>query len=39
MGAKEIRVGVSAGIDTTRVVGFYQALGYDPTATQLRKVL
>tara|TARA_R110000744_G_scaffold120327_2_gene224218 strand:- start:6223 stop:6657 length:435 start_codon:yes stop_codon:yes gene_type:complete len=39
MGAKEIRVGVSAGIETTRVVGFYKALGYDPTATQLRKVL
>lgn len=39
MGAKEIRVGVSSGILPGRTVGLYKKLGYNPTATQLRKVL
>jgi GNAT superfamily N-acetyltransferase len=39
MNAREIRVGVSAGINPDRVVGFYRALGYSLTASQLRKVL
>jgi len=39
MGASEIRVGVSAGIKSERTVGLYRKLGYNPTATQLRKVL
>lgn len=39
MGASEIRVGVSSGIKSERTVGLYRKLGYNPTATQLRKVL
>lgn len=39
MGACEIRVGVSAGIKSERTIGLYGKLGYNPTATQLRKVL
>ena len=39
MNAMEVCVGVSAGINPDRIVGFYEKMGYGNTSKQLRKVM